>query len=408
MDIEAPIYETHLNESACGWFEQNFSSIQSQHERCVNLTKEPEREILDRMEESDYIQRVVSIVVPILFGLIIFIGLVGNGLVVVVVLANQQMKSTTNYLILNLAIADLLFVVFCVPFTASDYALPNWPYGLRWCKTVQYLIYVTAYVSVYTLVLMSVDRFLAVVRPVESLSYRTERNAILACVLLWCIVLICCIPLYVEHGLLKYTPNYIEYFEKCQFLKRGETTIVIFQVTFFVSSYLVPLGVTCTLYMMMLFRLWSAGPRGNRPSQAHLRDKRRATRLVIVVVVIFAVCWFPIQLILLLKSLNMLNMNLTIVLLQVIANTLAYMNSCVNPILYAFLSESFRKAFRKVMPCKSRNNRSGLINGGRSAVTIAHSTNHPLTSANTATTSTRVRGDPGADIEMADCREVDL
>ena len=87
-----------------------------------------------------------------------------------VVAVNQQMRSTTNLLIINLAVADLLFIVFCVPFTATDYVLPFWPFGEIWCKIVQYLIVVTAYASVYTLVLMSLDRFLAVVHPITSMS----------------------------------------------------------------------------------------------------------------------------------------------------------------------------------------------------------------------------------------------
>lgn len=53
-----------------------------------------------------------------------------------VVSANQQMRSTTNILIINLAIADILFVIFCVPFTATDYVLTEWPFGDLWCKFV--------------------------------------------------------------------------------------------------------------------------------------------------------------------------------------------------------------------------------------------------------------------------------
>jgi hypothetical protein len=60
--------------------------------------------------------------------------------------------------VFNLALADLLFIVFCVPFTATDYSLPSWPFGGVWCKIVQYLVIVTAYASVYTLVFMSIDR----------------------------------------------------------------------------------------------------------------------------------------------------------------------------------------------------------------------------------------------------------
>ena len=72
---------------------------------------------------------------------------------------NPQMKNTTNLLILNLAVADLLFLQVRVPNTATDYILMYWPFGLTWCRTVQYIIYVTAYVSIYTLVLMAADRY---------------------------------------------------------------------------------------------------------------------------------------------------------------------------------------------------------------------------------------------------------
>lgn len=96
------------------------------------------------------LQKVVSIIVPILFAVIVIVGLVGNSLVVIVVKCNPQMYSTTNLLIINLAIADLLFIIFCVPFTAWDYAFPYWPFGSVWCKVVQYLIVVCAYASIYT------------------------------------------------------------------------------------------------------------------------------------------------------------------------------------------------------------------------------------------------------------------
>lgn len=53
------------------------------------------------------------------------------------------------------------------------------PFGNLMCKTVQYMIVVTCLASVYTLVLMSLDRFLAVVHPISSISIRTERNALM-------------------------------------------------------------------------------------------------------------------------------------------------------------------------------------------------------------------------------------
>ena len=82
------------------------------------------KEVFKKME------KVVSIVVPIFFSIIVFVGFVGNLLVVLVVTFNKQMRNTTNLLIMNLAVADLLFIIFCVPFSATAYAFPhNWPFG---------------------------------------------------------------------------------------------------------------------------------------------------------------------------------------------------------------------------------------------------------------------------------------
>ena len=76
----------------------------------------------------------LKIVVPVIFSLIAVLGFVGNLSVIVVVVSNLQMRSTTNTLIISLAIADLLFIVTCVPFTAISYAIPKWPFGTVWCK----------------------------------------------------------------------------------------------------------------------------------------------------------------------------------------------------------------------------------------------------------------------------------
>lgn len=120
------------------------------------ICREEQEEDLEFDWES--MQLVISIVVPILFGLICVLSVIGNSLVIIIVAANPNMRSTTNILIINLAIADLLFAVFCIPFTATDYVLPYWIFGDIWCRIVQYLIIVTACASVYTLVLMSLDR----------------------------------------------------------------------------------------------------------------------------------------------------------------------------------------------------------------------------------------------------------
>jgi allatostatin receptor len=75
----------------------------------------------EELEANERLELIVSIIVPLFFSLIGITGFVGNLLVIITVLFNQQMRNTTNLLILNLSFADLLFICFCIPFTVSKY-----------------------------------------------------------------------------------------------------------------------------------------------------------------------------------------------------------------------------------------------------------------------------------------------
>lgn len=101
--------------------------------------------------------------VPVVFALIFLLGTVGNGLVLAVLLqpspsAWQEPGSTTDLFILNLAVADLCFILCCVPFQAAIYTLDAWLFGALVCKAVHLLIYLTMYASSFTLAAVSVDR----------------------------------------------------------------------------------------------------------------------------------------------------------------------------------------------------------------------------------------------------------
>lgn len=92
-------------------------------------------EMPDSVKEFEY---VVSTVVPIIFGLIVVIGLTGNFLVILTVISEREMRNTTNVLILNLAVADLIFLIICVPVTGVIFALKTWPFNDVMCKVIHY------------------------------------------------------------------------------------------------------------------------------------------------------------------------------------------------------------------------------------------------------------------------------
>ena len=304
------------------------------------------------------VERVIRIVVPTVLGIIFLLGLLGNSLVILVVVSDKHMRNTTNILILSLAVADLLFIVFCVPFTATMYALPIWPFGELWCKVVQYLMFVCAYASVYTLVLMSLDRYLAVVHAIRSMSFRTERNTWLAVVATWAVILLGHVPLLLEYGVKEYNFQGEERSTCANLLHlQDHRWGVVFHVCFITFGYALPLGAVCLMYGLMLKRLHHAAPGGVSKSQESMRAKRRVTKMVVIIVAVFALCWLPIQVILLSTKLNVYPLNVWTFAIQMVCNCLAYMNSCVNPFLYAFLSDNFRRSFRKFLCCSPATSR---------------------------------------------------
>ncbi|SPP80789.1 allatostatin-A receptor [Drosophila guanche] len=317
----------------------------------VGVTQEPFFTEEDRLA----IEGTVRWLVPFFFGIIAVTGFIGNLLVIMVVVANKNMRSTTNLLILNLAVSDLLFVIICIPFTATDYVTPHWPFGNFWCRSTQYLIVVTAFASIYTLVLMSIDRFLAVVHPIRSRMLRTEHITVIAIFTLWTVVLTVSIPVTFAHDVVvDHDDSSNITYSLCRFKDNDLLDVSTFQLSFFISTYLLPLMIISGLYVRMIMRLWRQGS-GVRMSKESQRGRKRVTRLVVVVVIAFASLWLPVQLILLLKALHVYEAdNLFLIIVQICAQTLAYSSSCINPLLYAFLSENFRKAFYKAINCSHR------------------------------------------------------
>ncbi|XP_046573996.1 allatostatin-A receptor-like [Haliotis rubra] len=297
-------------------------------------------------------ERLASIIVPVIFGVVFILGLIGNLLVILVVLFDKKMRNTTNILILSLAFADLLFIIFYVPFTAAEYALPVWPFGNAWCKLTRFMAYVSALASVYTLVLLSLDRYLSVVHVIRSMRYRTERNTWLAVVVTWGGILLGNIPILFQYGEFTYTHRF-ENRSACLNVANIHDPRVgkVFFSCFLAFGYVIPLCAICLMYGLMVNRLLCGVVPGDDQCAESFRAKKRVTRMVIIVIASFALCWLPIQIILIIRAFGHYPHDMGFVGLEMAANCLAYMNSCVNPFLYAFLSENFKRSFRKFICC---------------------------------------------------------
>ncbi|KAK1153803.1 G-protein coupled receptor 54-like [Acipenser oxyrinchus oxyrinchus] len=310
--------------------------------------------------------------VPLFFALIMLVGLVGNSLVIYVITKHKQMRTATNFYIGNLATTDILFLVCCVPFTATLYPLPSWIFGEFMCKFVNYLQQVTVQATCITLTAMSVDRCYATLYPLQSLRRRTPRVAMAVSVGIWIGSCILSLPMALYHrievglwyGLRTYC---IEKFPT-------EAQQKVYILYSFLAVYLLPLITICVCYTIMLKRVGRpvVEPIDNnyqpvpQPSERSLVLRARVTRMVVAIVLLFSVCWGPIQLFLLVQGFYRgFQANYETYKIKTWANCMSYANSALNPIVYSFMGESFRKSFKKAFPFMFRRRiRDGTLASG--------------------------------------------
>lgn len=110
------------------------------------------------------------------------------------------MKTITNIYILNLAIADELFMLG-LPFLAMQVALVHWPFGKAICRVVMTVDGINQFTSIFCLTVMSIDRYLAVVHPIKSAKWRRPRTAKMINVAVWGVSLLVILPIMIYAGL---------------------------------------------------------------------------------------------------------------------------------------------------------------------------------------------------------------
>ncbi|XP_038223704.1 galanin receptor type 1-like [Dermochelys coriacea] len=293
------------------------------------------------------------VIVPVLFGLIFMLGMVGNTLVLVVLgrirSGGRPSRSATNIFILNLSIADFSFLLFCVPFQATIYSLPEWVFGAFFCKWVHYLAMATMLVSIFTLVAMSVDRYIAVVHAKRSPCIRSKRNASLGVGIIWLLSLLIAIPVAQHQALIsghQQAPNSSFCWEQWADDSAAKQT---YKVTILVVGYLLPLVLITCCYAKVLYHLHKKVKNISKKSE---RSKKKTAQTVLLVVAVFLISWLPHHIITMWAEFGQFPLNNISFTFRIISHCLAYGNSCINPIIYAFLSENFRKACRQVFTCK--------------------------------------------------------
>ncbi|XP_019719065.1 somatostatin receptor type 5 [Hippocampus comes] len=289
-------------------------------------------------ERFDFKERIdgFGVLMAILYLAVCIAGLAGNSLVIVAVLKLDKMSSATTVYIFNLALADGLFMVG-LPFIASQNFLSRWLFGDAACKVVMVLDGINQFTSVFCLTVMSIDRYMALADPLRFASWRTPRCAKIVSAFLWLFSILAILPMALhfsaDRGLC--IPDLVS----------EMWWLGVLSYTF-VLGFALPFTIMSASYTALLLTLRSQRLRATVADRENRRPERQVTKMVVAVVVVFALCWLPFYTV---NFCSMYQSNPNFARVFEFLVLLSYSWSCANPILYTCLSETFRKHFRALL-----------------------------------------------------------
>nr|XP_026690820.1 neuropeptides B/W receptor type 1-like isoform X2 [Ciona intestinalis] len=310
----------------------------------------PATEVIDVTATSESIVTsnsvLKSIVLPIIYSLVCGVGLIGNGMIIYIIQVKMRGRSITDVYVINLAIADFIFLAM-LPFWIIDLAAHDrWWFGRTICKLSSASTHIHMYASVFFLAAMAVDRFIAVVCYLNS--KRTKHGAIGGCLVLWIMAIIMSILPYQFRDLAT-----VNDYSTCVWAF-NDTDTIWFLMQFLLRSviaFALPFVVIVVCYIWIAVFLKSRKTSGRLTSQR--QDK--ATVMVLVIIAVFLLCWLPNQL----SNFVYVGQGLGFIpagshgtahyYIHMFSNCLAWGHSCMNPILYLFMREDIKLKVTEIL-----------------------------------------------------------
>uniref|UniRef100_A0AAY3ZUM9 Pyroglutamylated RF-amide peptide receptor n=1 Tax=Denticeps clupeoides TaxID=299321 RepID=A0AAY3ZUM9_9TELE len=286
----------------------------------------------------------------LMYTLIFILALVGNSLVVYVVVRKRAMLTSTNIFICSLAVSDLLITFFCVPFTLLQNISSEWLGGVLVCKTVPFVQTTAIVTGILTMTCIAVERYQAIVYPLKMKRQYTPRRAYKMLGVVWAVSVVVGSPmLFVQQLEVKYDFLYDHHHVCCQERWRSLAHRQVYTTFIMVALFLLPLAAMLFLYTRIAFELWICKRVGDSSvlSTMNHREKKRAVKMMVTIVLLFTICWAPFHTVHMLFEYNDLESKydeVTVNMIIAVVQAIGFFNSFNNPIVYAFMNENFKKS----------------------------------------------------------------
>ncbi|XP_010891451.2 2-oxoglutarate receptor 1-like [Esox lucius] len=277
---------------------------------------------------------------PTMYAVIFAVGLLGNITAIGIYLAKLRPWKSNSIIMVNLASADLLYVL-SLPFLVFYYGSGGkWTLGNFMCRLVRFGFYFNLYGSILFLTCLSVFRYVAVVHPHRVAHLQEKTWGIVACVAVWSIIAVEITPMLAIIT--------VENQTCLDFASSNQVDVVWwYSWVLTVLGYLLPLVVVVVCYASIMWEL-AKGPFTKSPC------KTRARRLTVLILVVFVVCFLPYHILRAMRIHTRNSMSEHLVnAAYIVSRPVAGLNSFFNLMLYTLAGENFQQAFISLLPWKA-------------------------------------------------------
>uniref|UniRef100_A0A914LWN2 G-protein coupled receptors family 1 profile domain-containing protein n=1 Tax=Meloidogyne incognita TaxID=6306 RepID=A0A914LWN2_MELIC len=297
------------------------------------------------------------------YAAVFFGGFVGNMFVVVAIATHKSLRTGTDWIfVASLAFADLLILLICLPSTLLNNVLTEWQLGSFGCKLSVWLNSTTSCASIFTLVGVTGERYLAICHPLKQLKMKSSHLQFYI-VGIWLLSAALASP-----NLWVYREILYDLLSRSESINLNEGLIArlcvdtsenfwLFIVINLLIAFLVPIIIISFLYFC-IFRVISrhTEKRLAVDNGARVRDERvklRIAQMMFTVIVVFVLCWTPLYG---LYCYFFMAGNKDSSFFQFASSWLSLLSSSLNPLIYICFSQKYRRAFHQLLllPCRKR------------------------------------------------------
>uniref|UniRef100_A0A8C1IEM3 G-protein coupled receptors family 1 profile domain-containing protein n=1 Tax=Cyprinus carpio TaxID=7962 RepID=A0A8C1IEM3_CYPCA len=271
-----------------------------------------------------------------------------NLLVIISISHFKKLHTPTNLLILSLAVADMLVGLIVMPIEATRLIETCWYFGDTFCRLFLAMMGLLFSASLSNLVLIAADRFVAVCHPLLYPQKITTTKTLIIVSLCWF-----CSSAYNTGMVTSISHKKYACYGECTIMVTSDWTVIDLFL-----SFLIPCTLIITLYLRIFYVAHQQVKSGKCVMEGSVRRKSesKAALTLGIIVAIHLLCWIPYYILTLTEN-TAIPPTILYCLIWVF-----YVNSCVNPLIYALFYPWFRKSIKYILTLRIFQPASSRVN----------------------------------------------